>query len=287
MVNARNISLAALASVVVIAVVGVETYKSGNYRTQINFHATLDNTKDLTIERAQVFGESATTCGNLGRATKGDEVACLEANDTTTEAKIEMNNGFIYAMKDGDVALFLRLDEGLYPIFTDAQANIEVPEATEEGQAPTVVRDRNGQIQSIEGDIFKIQIDSIVNGAAAQHIDFSEEEEASGRALLATRGVRGRKAAWWKKTNNWRKKKAKKIACAGAIALMLAWIIVCIIAACGAAWATLGILAVHAMTLCLFGMGGMTGPPGLSGIWDNCSSNHCELKGWLGLSGGC
>lgn len=284
MVNARNLSLAALASVIVVAVVGVETYKSGNYKTQVAFHGSLED--KFTIDRGVIFGESSKSCGNLGRATKGDEVACVEVNDTTTQAKVEFND-FVYAARNGEIALFARVEGGLYPIYTDASDNVEMPAGEVE---PTFVTGSDGQIKSLEVQGFKLIIDSVVNGAAAQPIDFSEEEEAAGRALLATRGVRGRKAAWWKKTNNWRKKKKKTISCALAIAMMLAWTLTCLAAMIGATFMTAQLyLVIWAFNICL---GGATSaqallglPPGFTGYLEHCdATNHCEIKRAVGFT---
>lgn len=286
MVNARNLSLAALATVVIVAVVGVETYKSGNYKTQVNFHGAMAG--KMNIQRGQVFGESSTSCGNLGRATKGDEVACVEANDTTTEVKIEVDD-FVYAARNGEYALFARIEGGLYPIHTDAVSSVELPEM-DENVKPTVQEGPNGQIKSLEIQGFKLEIDSVVNGAAAQHIDFSEEDEASGRALLATRGVRGRKAAWWKKTNDWRKKKKKMISCGLAIALMLAWVLTCLIALIGASFLTAQLwFFIAMMKVCLGGTFGSVQylglPPGFTGYLQHCdATTHCELRSAVGWS---
>jgi len=263
MVNARNLSLAALASVVTVAVVGVEQYNSGVYKVAVNFHGSLGKT---VVERASLYAESTEGCGSLGRSTKGDTVACIEESSETTELRVELGNGLVFAQIGDEMFGYDRTETGLTEIFaglvekpTDAGSKTEAP-------VPTTTTDSNGVVTKVESGDFKIMIDTTVSGAAAQHVDFSEEEQASGRSLLASRTGSVRKAAWWKKWKKWRKKAFKwKWACAGSCALAIAFIAVCFFGVGAATIATMGAGA--------FMLWACTAPmvmPGAMGIAINC-----------------
>jgi hypothetical protein len=194
MVNAKNITLAALATTVVAAVVGVEVYNNGSYKTQVAFHGS-------KIEAGEIYSESANSCDTLDRDAKGSKGACLD-NATRMEVKLEMANGLVIAQIDDQVSIYRQSATGLVHV-ADAKASDVTVQG--EGELPANIERATTQSRTERtvtvGDDFTIVIDS-VNSVNAQPLDFSAEKKAS-RSLVsrAQSAAAGRKL--WGRVINW------------------------------------------------------------------------------------
>jgi hypothetical protein len=212
MVNAKNITLAALATTVVVAVVGVEVYNSGTYKTQVSYHGA-------GIASAQTYAESTQGCGDLSGSSKGQNMnACME-NNKRTEMKMELDSGIVVAMINDDVSLFTRTASGLVHVTDGSASEIrmvglsETRSTAEEEIMGDVNVTKNGDVVDF-GTGVKIVIDEIA--ANPTPLDFTEERAASKRSLLATR--EGRQTfrynrSWWKSMHKHWKKVKKKHKC--------------------------------------------------------------------------
>jgi hypothetical protein len=211
MVNAKNITLAALTTTVVVAVVGVEVYNSGTYKTQISFHGQ-------DIKSAQVYAESVQACGDVSRQAKGDNMsACIESNKRT-EAKLEMENGIVFAQINDDCSLFTRTATGLVHVGDASALEMKVvmgseAEANMEKYGDYEVTKVNNTINM--GPDMKLIIDEVSSNP--KPLDFSEERAASSRSLLATRQNRN----LWGRAKKIAKKVKKKTLCLGHIAMFI------------------------------------------------------------------
>jgi hypothetical protein len=236
MVNTKQVSFTAIAAVIVIAVVGYETYKSGNYSTSIKFHGSMGSA--LQIDQGQIFAESESKCATvdkLGRAAKGESepIACLNQDTKRTEMRMELSNGLVVAMADDDVAIFNRTASGYEQVYyasadqtaVDAASDVETEEEDDKTMLDaTTMKKVNGVVSRVEYGEFKIFIDDIAS--PGKDFDFTEEsnsKDVARRALLQSRNLRSnsRKLGWVKKTykkaKKWYKKNKKKIKCAMAI----------------------------------------------------------------------
>ena len=212
MVNAKNITLAALATTVVVAVVGVEVYNSGNYKTQVAFHGA-------GITAAEIYAESVQACGDVDRAGKGEKLnACID-NNKRTEMKWEMDSGIVVAMINDDVSMFTRTASGLVHVSDHSATEMKMFNGEDKDELdldnvtqPTKV----GNVIDFGNDV-KIMVDEVATNP--KPLDFSEERAASKRSLLASREGRqtfGRwyNRSWWKTMNKHWKKVKKKHKCA-------------------------------------------------------------------------
>jgi len=287
MVNARNLSLAGLATTLVIAVVGVETYNSGVYKTKIDFHGSFGG---LNIERGSIYSESTQSCGSLGRAAKGEKVACLE-NTSTMESRMEMSNGLTYTEVNGEASIFVRTEKGygaamvgLVLADTDFVAPTIDMEAAKNFDASVettghIEQTVEGRVHTISLGADKIVFDEVINGAAATHVDFSEENAVAGRSLLASRNTR--RALWGagKKAHNWAKKNKKAVSCGLAMATAIISVGICctgILTALGG-WIAALIPATipFLVNLCLV----VSTLPGVTGIGIHCGADAiCTLR---------
>lgn len=212
MVNAKNITLAALATTVVVAVVGVEVYNSGTYKTQVTYHGA-------GIKSAETFAESVQACGDLSESTKGQPMnACIE-NNKRTEMKMELDSGVVVAMINDDVSLFTRTASGLVHVSDGSASEIRIAalsEGTTEEDEEVINSanvTKNGNVVDF-GTGVKIVIDEIATNP--QPLDFSEERAASKRSLLAAREGRENyrfSKKWWKSLYKYWKKVKKKTKC--------------------------------------------------------------------------
>jgi hypothetical protein len=287
MVNARNLSLAGLATTLVIAVVGVETYNSGVYKTKIDFHGSFGG---LNIERGSIYSESTQSCGSLGRAAKGEKVACLE-NTSTMETRMELSNGLTYTDVNGEASVFVRTEKGY------GAAIVGLTLADTDFVAPTIdweaaknfdasLESTSQLTQTVEGRVHTIAVgddklvfDEVINGAAATHVDFSEENAVVGRSLLAARNTR--RALWGagKKAHNWAKKNKKAVSCGIAMAIAVGTVAVCctgILTVLGG-WIALVLpgVAPFVANACIV----MASLPGVQGIAIHCGADAiCTLR---------
>lgn len=201
MVNAKNITLAALATTVVVAVVGVEVYNSGTYKTQVAWHGT-------GIVSGETFAESVQACGDMETSSKDNGLnACIE-NNKRTEMKMEMESGVVVAMINDDVSVFTRTATGLVHVSDGSASEMKILGAmegqTEEKDEIMSKLDlqKEGNVLNYGNDV-KIVVDEIATNP--QPLDFSEERAASKRSLLSHRQGR----ALWGKAGKAAKKAAK------------------------------------------------------------------------------
>jgi hypothetical protein len=212
MVNAKNITLAALATTVVVAVVGVEVYNSGTYKTQVAWHGT-------GIVSGETYAESVQACGDMNTSSKDNGLnACIE-NNKRTEMKMEMESGVVVAMINDDVSVFTRTATGLVHVSDGSAADLrilgEMEGASDEQDEVMSKLDlqKEGNVLNFGNDV-KIVLDEIATNP--QPLDFSEERAASKRSLLSSRQGRalwGKAGKAAKKAYKYWKKVKKKYKC--------------------------------------------------------------------------